>query len=267
MFCPACGTQLKDSAAFCAQCGRDLESANERVAVGSRTWDQDFAVPWRGGQVALGMALVGIGFLLVSGATVALERMGGGLAWGAWLGSHAIGLIILCTVWLLGQRRGVISLELLGLRQPRVSWGFSLLLTGLALGLSIGFTALYAWLVQPFGVDLLVPPDVPKAILFDGVAVVLTFEALAAWTPLTEEIFFRGFILSGLLARWGVVKAATGSALIFSLFHLYPGVLIPIFFTGLLLAVLYRVTGSLWPPVLAHAGQNTIALFAIMLGD
>lgn len=227
---------------------------------------EDLIVPWRGGQVALGMALVGIGFLLVSAATVAMERLGGGLAWGAWLGSHAIGLIILVTVWLLGQQRGKMSLELLGLRRPRIPWVPSFLLTGLALGLSIGFTALYAWLVSPLGVELLVPPDVPRAIVFDGYAVVLTFEALAGWTPLTEELFFRGFILTGLVARWGATKASIGSALIFSVFHLYPGVLIPIFFTGLLLAALYRATGSLWPPILAHAGQNAIALAAIIYG-
>ena len=266
MFCPACGAQLGDSGAFCTRCGHDLQRMTGAAASFQSSWGGEFVVPWRGGQVALGLALVGVGFLLVSAATVALERLGGGLAWGAWLGSHAIGLIILVTVWLLAQHGGRMSLELLGLRRPRISWASALLLTGLALGLSFGFTALYAWLLAPLGLELLVPPDVPKAIVFDGYAVVLTFEALAGWTPLTEEIFFRGFVLTGLVARWGVTRATIGSALVFSLFHLYPGVLIPIFFTGLLLAALYRATGSLWPPILAHAGQNAVALIAIIYG-
>ena len=266
MFCPACGTQLEILGAFCPACGRDLQDLKELVESEPPRWGEDLAVPWRGGQVALGIALVGIGFLLVTAATVVTRLLGAGLAWEAWLGSHAIGLIILVTVWLLGQHQGNISLQLLGLRRPRVSWVSALLLAALALGLSLGFTALYAWVMQQLGTDLLVPPDVPSAIVFDGFAAVLTFEALAVWTPLTEEIFFRGFVLTGLMARWGITKASIGSALVFSLFHLHPGVLLPILFTGLLLAALYQATGSLWPPVIAHAGQNTIALFVIIYG-
>ena len=226
----------------------------------------DLAVPWRGGQVALGLALVGIAFLMISGGTVILERLGAGLAWGAWLGSHAIGLVILGTVWLLGQNQGRMSLASLGLRRPTTSWPFALFLAGGALSVSIGFTALYAWVMKPLGIDLLLPPDVPREVVFDGYAVVWTFEALAAWTPLTEELFFRGFVMPGLIARWGVMGAAVASAIIFSLFHLYPGVLVPIFMTGLLLAALYHVTGSLWPPIIAHAGQNGVALLAIIYG-
>ena len=78
--------------------------------------------------MALGLAVVGIAFLAISGATVILERMGGGLAWGAWLGSHAIGLVILVTVWLLAQRNGQVSLDALGLRRPTTSWPFALAL-------------------------------------------------------------------------------------------------------------------------------------------
>lgn len=224
------------------------------------------AVPWQGRHVALGLALVGVAFLAISGATVILERMGGGLAWGAWLGSHAIGLVILVTVWLLAQRNGQVSLDALGLRRPTTSWPFALALAGAALALSIGFTALYAWLIRPLGMDLLVPPDVPREIVFEGYAAVWTFEALAGWTPITEEILFRGFVMPGLMARWGVVGAVVASALIFSVFHLHPGVLLPIFITGLLLGALYHATGSLWPPILAHAGQNAVALLAIIFG-
>ena len=248
----------------------------------------ELAVPWRGGQVALGIALVGIAFLLISGVTVILERLGVGLAWGAWLGSHAIGVVILVAVWLLGQYRGGMSpaglLAALGLRRPRISgqttllaaavglrlprnpWLTALLLTGLALGVSLGFTVLYAWLMQLLAADLLLPPDVPGEVIFDGLAAVWSFEALAGWTPLTEEIFFRGFVLAGLVHRWGAARAVVGSALIFAVFHLHPGVIVPIFVAGMLLAALYRATGSLWPPIIAHAAQNAIALVAIMYG-
>ena len=264
MFCPGCGTQLREICAFCPRCGRDLQHLREHSRGLGLAGTAVPAVPWRGGQVVLGIALVGIAFLLISAATLLLERLGGGLAWGAWLSSHAIGLVILVTVWLLGQHGSPMSLDRLGLRQPRISWAAALLLTALVLVLSLGMTALYAWLMKPLGMEILAPPDVPREIVFSGIGAVLTFEALAGWTPLTEEIFFRGFVMAGLVSRWGIVGAAVASSLIFAVFHLHPGVLVPIFLTGLLLAALYQVTGSLWPPIIAHAGQNAIALAAII---
>ena len=264
MFCPGCGSQLNRIGAFCEVCGRDLQSLQQRVEPGASFLRSEIAVSWRGGQVTLGIALVGVAFLLISGATVALERLGGGLDWGAWLGSHAIGIVILITVWLLGQFRGSISLSDLGFRKPRVSWVTALLMAGMALGISLGFTAIYAWFIKGLGIGLLVPPEVPREVIFNGYAAIWTFEALAVWTPLTEETFFRGFVMAGLISRYGVVGSIVGSALIFSLFHLHPGVLLPIFVAGVLLAVLYHATGSIWPPVLAHAGQNAITLVAIM---
>ena len=60
-----------------------------------------------------------------------------------------------------------------------------------------------------------------------------------------------------------MVRAVVASAAIFSIFHISqgsPGVLVPIFVTGLLLAWLYYRTGSLWASVMAHAGQNAVAL-------
>ena len=52
------------------------------------------------------------------------------------------------------------------------------------------------------------------------------------------------------------------SALVFAALHLEPGAMIPIFLTGLALGWLYVKTGSLWPCIAAHAGQNTLALLA-----
>ena len=183
MFCPGCAARLDEIGAYCPRCGKDLLSLKEKVAAELPGIGADLAVPWRGGQVALGLALVGAAFLMISGGTVILERVGAGLAWGAWIGSHAIGLVILGTVWLLGQNQGRMSLASLGLRRPTTSWPFALFLAGGALSVSIGFTALYALVMKPLGIDLLLPPDVPREVVFDGYAVVWTFEALAAWTP------------------------------------------------------------------------------------
>lgn len=266
MYCPNCGIELSEPGAFCTACGVSLSPHEEMLNRTAAVATGETVVSWRGIHVALGIILVGLAFLLISASLIFLDDFEGGMAWGAWLGSHGIGVVILLTVWLLAQRDGRFSPADLGLRQPRVSWARSLLLTGLAVGVSIGGTAAYAWALAPLEIEWLIPPDVPTEVVFGGLAAFWTFEALSGWTPFTEEIFFRGFIMAGLVARWGIVGAAIGSSLIFAAFHLHPGVLVPIFGTGLLLAALFHLTGSLWPPIIAHAAQNTIALAAIIYG-
>ena len=167
-------------------------------------------------------------------------------------------------MWYLGLRPTGASFARLGLRATRIHAGWAILLIIAALALSIFSTWLYSFIIEQIGVDWLLPPESYTEIVFEGPAVVLTFLALALWTPLTEELFFRGFVFAGLVHPRGVAGALVISAMIFSAFHLLagPGVLVPIFITGFLLAWLYHFTGSLWPSIAAHAGQNGAALLA-----
>ena len=142
---------------------------------------------------------------------------------------------------------------------PHFEW---LLVTVGVLVASLVATIIYSLVAGIFHSDFLLPPEIPPEIAFPGPAVAATFQALAVWTPLTEEIFFRGFIFAGLAPRLGVWRAMLVSALVFSLFHLTLGLLVPVFITGFLLAWLYRQTGSIWPSIVAHAGQNTLAVLA-----
>jgi membrane protease YdiL (CAAX protease family) len=77
--------------------------------------------------------------------------------------------------------------------------------------------------------------------------------------PLAEEPLFRGLVLGGLAQRVPFAAAAVVSSLLFALTH-GVGVLAPIFALGLGLAYLYRRTGTLWAPIVAHALVNTISL-------
>ena len=78
--------------------------------------------------------------------------------------------------------------------------------------------------------------------------------------PFTEEVFFRGFIFPALRAWLGLGLALVVSGAIFAVFHVDPKVMLPIFVTGVMLAWLYHKTGSIWPPLVAHALQNALAL-------
>ena len=79
--------------------------------------------------------------------------------------------------------------------------------------------------------------------------------------PFAEELLFRG-VLYGWLRRWGVVVATAASAVVFGVFHLAPVLLVPTVLVGVVNAVLYERSGSIWPAVAAHAANNVV-LFAL----
>ena len=288
MFCTNCGKILEDSqAGFCPECGastgavRDHLPENPEASNPGAFGSASLAVPWGSGQVAWGLLLLIIGvsillasvlllmvgiFLLRTGDLIqALElTVDSNQALVTWVSSVLVGLVILFIVWYLGLRPTGASVALLGLRTISIPPVWAILWTIGVLALSLFSTILYSWFIEWIGVEWLLPPEDYTEIVFEGPAVVLTFMALALWTPLTEELFFRGFVFAGLVHQRGVGRALVFSAMIFSAVHLLagPGVLVPIFITGFLLAWLYQRTGSLWPSIAAHAGQNGAALLA-----
>ena len=226
--------------------------------------------PGSGSGATWGLMWMGIGLLvvLVAGLSIAAAIVfilgDGNLAWGAVLGSLALGVVMLgASGFIAGAGHGF-ALRPLGLSLSVSSPIRAFAYAALALGGSLGFTAGYSWVVTTLDFAVLVPPDIPPGLVLPGPAALLTIAALAFWTPLTEEAFFRGFVFGGLAERFGFIPASLASAAVFSLFHADPGVLLPIFVTGLLLAWLYRQTRSLWPAVAAHAAQNGIALSATL---
>ena len=221
-------------------------------------------VTWGGWQIIFGIVLVMLSLFSAASAALVLgsfypEQED---AVSTWISVHLMALAIIGTVWYLGLRHCRYPLAVL--RLSRVTWPrkrTALLMLGV-LGASLISTSIYSGIVEWLGVDELAIPVVESDIFFDGPAVLLTFQALAFITPMSEELFFRGFIFRGLLPKMGPWWAIVVSALLFSGFHLSVGVLIPIFITGFLLAWLYWKTGSLWAAIGAHAGQNALALAA-----
>jgi membrane protease YdiL (CAAX protease family) len=111
------------------------------------------------------------------------------------------------------------------------------------------------------GVDLLVPPDTAKRALDEaGGSIIVTIVLVGILGPIAEEIFFRGFVLPGLIKRFGVGRSLLISSLVFSLFHIDPGAIVPTFALGLALGWVYLKTGSIWPAIFAHGLHNTVAV-------
>ena len=263
-FCSQCGSHWGTGQNFCPECGYFSAGtgAPELGAPADRAGQRMGAVAWGGWQIAAGIIVVMISLFAAAAAAFAIgslypEQQD---AVATWISVHLMGLAIVATVWYLGLRHSrdpLAVLRLSGVQWPRKR---TILLMFGVLAASLIATHIYSVIVEWLDLDQFATPDVDSDIFFDGPAVLLTFQALAFITPISEELFFRGFIFRGLLPKMGPWGAIAASALVFSGFHLSLGVLVPIFITGFLLAWLYWRTGSLWAAIGAHAGQNALAL-------
>ncbi len=127
----------------------------------------------------------------------------------------------------------------------------------------IGLSMLIVWMqvLIWLGVDFLVPPDTAQKALDEaGGSIVVTILLVGIAGPIAEEVFFRGFVLTGLLKRFGVRRALLFSSVLFGLFHLDPAAIVPTFALGLILGWVYLKTGSVWPAMFAHGLHNTVAV-------
>jgi len=128
------------------------------------------------------------------------------------------------------------------------------------LGGSFFSNGLYFFIVSTADWETLIPTGIPAIIVGKGVYRIFNSFILGIWGPFAEEIFFRGFILSGLTTRFGVTFALITSSLIFSLSHITLSIIVPVFISGILLGFLYIKTRSIWPCIAVHSIQNLIAL-------
>jgi membrane protease YdiL (CAAX protease family) len=86
---------------------------------------------------------------------------------------------------------------------------------------------------------------------------------IAVLVPFVEELFFRGMLYPLLRRRAPAAVAIVANAAIFSVIHLIPVLMPGLFVIGLCLAFLRERSGSIWPGVLYHAMQNSLAMMAI----
>jgi sodium transport system permease protein len=107
-------------------------------------------------------------------------------------------------------------------------------------------------MLEQFSEELL-PADVPLWQLFFFIAVL---------PGICEEVAFRGTLLYGLRRRLTPVKLVLVVGLIFGLFHVALFRIVPTAFMGIVLTTVALLTGSIFPGMLLHAGNNAFALWA-----
>ncbi len=173
-------------------------------------------------------------------------------------------LALLLPVWWWGLRKYRVGWRTLGLRGFAPLPGCALILALLVLGYV--FTGAWGLVLRQYG--LRAQPN-PLPLFGEGVpGLLIALLAAGVVAPLTEEVFFRGFVFGALRDRVGVWGAIALSALIFAAAHLQPYALPALFALGALLAWLYQLTGSLWPGIVMHSTINTVALLVLyFVGD
>ena len=137
--------------------------------------------------------------------------------------------------------------------------------TWLLLGAGLGLGAYLLGIVVSVGYVLLTgdtsnPQGDYHAATSGGLlAFVLAIAFGAIATPIGEELLFRG-VLANALNRYGAWIGVLGSAAVFALVH-GVNIILPIaFVVGIITALLFRRTGSIWPGVAVHAVNNGISI-------
>lgn len=94
---------------------------------------------------------------------------------------------------------------------------------------------------------------------------ILSFIGGAIFTPFGEEILFRG-VIANALNRYGAFAGIVLSSIIFGVAHGVNIVMAAAIMVGILSAILFRATGSVWPCVVLHGVYNGSHSVASALG-
>jgi membrane protease YdiL (CAAX protease family) len=85
---------------------------------------------------------------------------------------------------------------------------------------------------------------------------IANFLLVALLAPVVEETFFRGLLLPAWSRRFGPMRAMIWSSLFFAVLH--PDI-VGSFIGGVVLALVFLKTRTLWLPIVMHVTHNTLA--------
>jgi membrane protease YdiL (CAAX protease family) len=180
---------------------------------------------------------------------------GQALAWGMLVAQFvSLGLILV----VFPRRIGRDWKRQLGVRTP---YGLHVVLVLLIVpGFMIGADAIQWFFQWATGLE---PPSTAKAL--NGVVGTcpwpLTALAVALGPGVVEELWCRGFLGRGLVARYGLVLGVLTTAVLFAAMHADPSQLLVIACMGAYLHFVYLASRCLWMPILLHASNNALAIF------
>lgn len=166
-------------------------------------------------------------------------------------------LIALAIFWLVYKLRGERLFQALNVREMK----FKAILGSVFIG---GFFSLFLFsVISITNIYRLFPShgEVMESIIPAEGNFLLIFLSIAIVVPIFEEVMHRGIIYQQLKKGLPLPLAILAQALIFGIFHLNWLQGMYAFLGGIVLALLYEYTRSLWAPILMHMGWNATSLF------
>jgi len=163
-----------------------------------------------------------------------------------------------------------LSRDVLSARLPDLGLGRALTWRTVLVGVLAGLVLLVLSATIEALQDRLVGAH-PQAILqvfmrhHGSLAFILDVGSVAVLAPFAEELFFRGFLFTGLVQRMQLGVAALLSGVLFGAAHLDFYNILPLSVLGTGLAFVYYRTGTLWTNIVAHATINGSQLALIFL--
>ncbi|MBE0409345.1 MAG: CPBP family intramembrane metalloprotease [Anaerolineales bacterium] len=163
------------------------------------------------------------------------------------------------SVYFLGMRRKKLAWTDVGFKALSVGWLIAVLVISIVV---IPLSGLISALTLVILDQPLINPQldflIPEGFTWVGALGMLILGGIAV--PFAEELIFRGVIYKWLRDSWGIWPGILISSLIFGIVHVEISVVVAAFFLGIILALAYEYSRSLWSAVLIHAVNNSVKI-------
>jgi membrane protease YdiL (CAAX protease family) len=175
-------------------------------------------------------------------------------------------LIFSGSFYFLGIRRGKITFQSVGLVPGRWRQSF-LLIAALLVFTFLPIRAVLGFLAQQWFGDGIGGLQFRTQVITGGgftpITAVITLLGAGIFAPLAEELYFRGLLHTWLQSHTRFWPRVLVSSFLFALGHIDSiGVVVSSFVMGIVIAVAFERSRSLWLPILIHTITN---LFAVIL--
>jgi membrane protease YdiL (CAAX protease family) len=205
---------------------------------------------------------------------VSLAQLTHALSEPSWLDPfHTFGTLIasLPLLWLVHRQLLAFTpggfFKTFGLSPKRAQLGSILCVATAALAIDLFGTTALAWGCYGLGFESHWAEGLDETLIWGSTGgVIQSCLDYLLWTPVFEELMFRGLLFYTLRNRYGAWQAAAMSAVLFSAIHFYsfPGFMMT-FWSGFVWAIAFERARSLLPGILAHSVYNLFFVLGILM--
>lgn len=175
------------------------------------------------------------------------------------------------SAWYLGVLRGKTSWKEMGFFPTHWKWTWVFWAIGLSVALMPirGLVGLLVSYLVEGGIESLQNRAdllMGGAMSFSFLGFALTFVGVGIIVPISEELYFRGLLHRLFQPHLGLWPRVLLSSTLFALGHFDSiGVVVSSFVMGVVIALAYERTKSLWMPIAIHMATNSIAVALLYL--